>query len=92
MRTRHLSFRLVSIRKNERKLIAPPPVMNVVAPSSESNEVALSNTHKFPPSAYDLCARLLDPVPSRRITAEQAVKHPFIQGTEVKTHFTAPTK
>ncbi|VDK32974.1 unnamed protein product [Taenia asiatica] len=90
--TLFLKKRLVSIRKNERKLVAPPPVMNEVASSSESSRVALSNTHKFPSSAYDLCARLLDPVPSRRITAEQAVKHPFIRGTEVKTHITAPMK
>ncbi|KAL5110201.1 Cell division cycle 7-related protein kinase [Taenia crassiceps] len=87
-----LKKRLISIRKNERKLIAPPPVMNEVAPPSEVNGVALSNIHKFPSSAYDLCARLLDPVPGRRITAEQAVKHPFIRGTEVKAHITAPTK
>ncbi|EUB62963.1 Cell cycle protein kinase spo4 [Echinococcus granulosus] len=87
-----LKKRLVTIRKNERKLIAPPPVMNEVASPPESHGVALSNTHKFPASAYDLCTRLLDPVPSRRITAELAVKHPFIRGTEVRTHISAPTK
>lgn len=40
-----------------------------------------SNSLKdVPDSAYDLLDRLLDPYPLKRITAEQALRHPFITG------------
>lgn len=85
--------RLLAIRKGERKLVAPPPLL---APQSTpggnsqispaSSMIALSSTHHFPGVAYDLCARLLEPSPSRRITATEAIQHPFIKGGAQPKH------
>ncbi|EDW52918.1 cell division cycle 7-related protein kinase [Drosophila sechellia] len=36
----------------------------------------------FPPSAYDLLDRLLEINPHKRITAEEALEHPFFTGVE----------
>lgn len=46
----------------------------------------------LPPSAYDLLVRMLEKDPSRRITAEAALTHPYFSGameveTQVKTAF-----
>ena len=37
-----------------------------------------SSWHCVPDEAYDLLGRLLDPNPHTRITAEEALQHPFI--------------
>ncbi|BHF64987.1 Cell division control protein 7 [Sparganum proliferum] len=88
-----LSFlrkRLIAIRKLERRLVAPPPPLAVptgdpkaTSPnfaSTSSTLIALPNTHRFPSFAYDLVARLLEPSPNRRITATDALQHPYISG------------
>lgn len=85
-----LKKRLIGIRKLERRLVAPPPPLATPTGNQEATSpipattssplIALPNTHRFPSPAYDLVARLLEPSPHRRITATEALQHPFIRG------------
>ncbi|CAH8293061.1 unnamed protein product [Schistosoma turkestanicum] len=47
--------------------------------------IALSSTHIFPTSAYDLLTRLLEPCPYKRITAHDALRHPYFCNDVNKT-------
>ncbi|VEL23212.1 unnamed protein product [Protopolystoma xenopodis] len=44
------------------------------------NKITLLSTHVFPSSAYDLLTRLLEPDPGLRISAIEALRHPFLRG------------
>ncbi|KAF8566549.1 hypothetical protein P879_08902 [Paragonimus westermani] len=80
-----LKTRCIAIRRHEKKLIGLPPLlsksvdMDSTQPESKKkgSAIALSALHVFPSSAYDLLTRLLEPNPQKRISAHDALRHPF---------------
>ncbi|CAH8851117.1 unnamed protein product [Trichobilharzia szidati] len=65
----------------------------VVQDTPPKNTIALSSTHIFPNSAYDLLARLLEPCPRKRITACDALRHPYFCSTsKSQRHSSIPVK
>nr|CAH8851103.1 unnamed protein product [Trichobilharzia regenti] len=65
----------------------------VVQDTPPKNTIALSSTHIFPNSAYDLLARLLEPCPRKRITAHDALRHPYFCSTsKSQRHSSIPLK
>ncbi|CAH8559547.1 unnamed protein product [Heterobilharzia americana] len=55
--------------------------------------IALSSTHIFPTSAYDLLARLLEPCPRKRISAHDALRHPyFCNSSKSQRHSSVPVQ
>lgn len=44
--------------------------------------LSLLTMYKVPKSAHDLIVRLLQPEPEKRISAEEALLHPFILGQD----------
>ncbi|EDV47390.1 cell division cycle 7-related protein kinase [Drosophila erecta] len=55
---------------------------NCLCEDSEYLTESLDAYEFFPPSAYDLLQRLLEINPHNRITAEEALKHPFFTAAE----------
>ncbi|KAF7261378.1 hypothetical protein EG68_01231 [Paragonimus skrjabini miyazakii] len=80
-----LKTRCIAIRRHEKKLIGLPPLLSKsvdvdsIQPElkKKGSMIALSALHVFPSSAYDLLARLLEPNPQKRISAHDALRHPF---------------
>lgn len=61
----------------------PPPISvtgerDVLKGSSASSCSSSSSFQTYPPEAYHLLMRLLDPSPDTRITAAEALAHPFL--------------
>ncbi|TPP65355.1 Cell division cycle 7 protein kinase [Fasciola gigantica] len=87
-----LKFRCVAIRKQEKKFAGLPPLLSnekkvsdkngvstgLTTIESKKNVIALPASHVFPLSAYDLMAKLLEPSPNKRISAYDALRHPFL--------------
>lgn len=74
------SQRLEKIRREMKEPTPPPPTFCPDAPPPKSN-VALPRNYKFDVLAYDLCSRLLEPNPRRRISASKALSHPYLCGS-----------
>lgn len=89
--TAHCRYELRSPqrRKSPRKFILASPISNPKSPtissttkSHDSKEACdlASLWEKIPDSAYDLLYKCLELNPSERITAQQALQHPFLAG------------
>ncbi|KAK4471524.1 hypothetical protein MN116_004944 [Schistosoma mekongi] len=102
-----LATRCCAIRRYEKKFAGLPPLLcktasrpnlpgDIPVPSSDMSDgkpvIALSSTHIFPTSAYDLLARLLEPCPEKRITAQDALRHPYFCSTKNQRHSSIPVK
>uniref|UniRef100_A0A183ADV7 non-specific serine/threonine protein kinase n=1 Tax=Echinostoma caproni TaxID=27848 RepID=A0A183ADV7_9TREM len=87
-----LKLRCVAIRKQEKKFAGLPPLLSnekkladksatcsaVTGVETKKNPIALPASHVFPLSAYDLLAKLLEPNPNKRVSAYEALRHPFL--------------
>ncbi|XP_018651559.1 serine/threonine kinase [Schistosoma mansoni] len=98
----------LKIRLYEKKFAGLPPLLrktstkstnltndNSIQTTELSNGkpmIALSSTHIFPTSAYDLLARLLEPCPQKRITAQDALHHPYFCNDKTQRHSSIPIK
>ncbi|VDP88911.1 unnamed protein product [Schistosoma mattheei] len=103
-----VSCRCSAIRLYEKKFAGLPPLLRKTTikstnltndNSAQTTElsngkpvIALSSTHIFPTSAYDLLARLLEPCPQKRITAQDALRHPYFCNTKTQRHSIIPLK
>ncbi|CAH8558915.1 unnamed protein product [Schistosoma margrebowiei] len=100
-----LKTRCSAIRLYEKKFAGLPPLLrkttikstndNSIQTTELSNGkpmIALSSTHIFPTSAYDLLARLLEPCPKKRITALDALHHPYFCNIKTQRHSSIPLK
>ncbi|CAH8543801.1 unnamed protein product [Schistosoma rodhaini] len=103
-----LKTRCSAIRLYEKKFAGLPPLLRKTSTKStnltndnsmQTTElsngkpmIALSSTHIFPTSAYDLLARLLEPCPQKRITAQDALRHPYFCNDKTQRHSSIPIK
>lgn len=79
-------------RKSPRKFVLASPISNPKSPTIPSTTKSQGHTvskevsdlaaswEEIPDSAYDLLYKCLELNPSERITAQQALQHPFLAG------------